>query len=134
MDIGIGIVLAVCTFLAALFNYYLNRAPGSHPEDFRVGPPELGITCDCYLNILIVSAIAVVAVLAVSTVFGSIWELVIVGTLIFFSITLAGMLGRHHRHSDWRSIERVIARAVPSFNESRPASTDLYFDEDEDDE
>ncbi|MFW9979293.1 MAG: hypothetical protein ACFFEJ_14510 [Candidatus Thorarchaeota archaeon] len=131
MDIGTGIVIAVGTLLAALFNYYLNRAPGSDPDDFQVGPPELGITCDCYLNTLIVSVIGVVAVLATSSSFGSVWELVIVGATVFFTITIAGILGRHHRYREWKTIQRVLVRAVPSVSETRPSSTDLYFDEDE---
>ncbi len=134
MDIGTVLVLTIGVLLATTFNYYLNRAPGSDPEDFRMGPPELGITCDCYLNTLIVSAIAVVAVLSMSTAFDSIWEIVIVGTIVFFTITLAGIIGRHHRYKDWNSMARVLVRAVPSVSESRPSSTDLFFDEDEEDE
>ena len=134
MDLGTGIVLVVGVFLAAVFNYFLNRAPGSDPEDFQMGPPELGITCDCYLNTLIVSAIAVIGVLAMSTAFETIWELVIVGSIVFFTITLAGVIGRHHRYRDWNSMARVLVRSVPSVSEGRPTSTDLFFDEDEEDE
>ncbi len=134
MDIGIGIVLTIGTLLAALFNYYLNKAPGSDPDDFQVGPPELGITCDCYLNTIIVSVIGVVAVLATSTAFGSIWELVIAGAVVFFTITFAGILGRHHRYREWKMIQRVLVRSVPSVSETRPSSTDLFFEDDDDEE
>jgi len=134
MDLGIGIVLIVGTFIAAVFNYYLNRAPGSDPEDFQVGPQELGITCDCYLNTVIISSIAVVAVLASSTAFTSIWELVIVGSLVFLSITIAGLVGRHHRYKDWHSIARVLVRAVPTVTDGRPSTSDIFFDIDEEDE
>ncbi len=134
MDLGIGIVIVVGTVIAAIFNYYLNKAPGSDPEDFQVGPQELGLTCDCYLNTVIVSAIAVVAVLTASSAFGSIWELVIIGSFVFFTITVAGIIGRHHRYQDWKMMARVLVRSVPTVTEGRPGSSDLFYDPDEDEE
>ncbi len=133
MDILTGVLLAIGVPIVALFNYYLNKAPGSEPEDFRVGPAELGITCDCYLNTIILSAIAVIAVIANSNAFSSITELVAVGTVSFAIITLAGIIGRRHRYRDWHLMNRVLIRSVPSFSGGRPSSVDISFDDDEKD-
>ncbi len=132
MDIITGALIIIGTLLAAVFNYYLNRAPGSDPEDFQLGPPELNITCDCYLNTIIVSAVAVVALMTASAHFSSIWEMVLFGSVVFIVITLAGVLGRHHRYQEWKLLTRAIFRAVPTVSKKRPGSIDLSFDEDDD--
>ena len=59
MDPVVGVILVIGSILAIIFNYFLNRAPGSDPEDFVIGPQELGIKCDCFLNTIIVAGIAV---------------------------------------------------------------------------
>ena len=40
MDLIFGVILVIGTILAIVFNYYLNTAPGSDPEDFIIGPEE----------------------------------------------------------------------------------------------
>jgi hypothetical protein len=133
MDMLTGVLLVVGVTFVALFNYYLNKAPGSEPEDFRVGPAELGITCDCYLNTVIVSAIAVIAIIANAGAFSSITELVAAGATAFVIITLAGVIGRRHRYRDWYHMKRVLIRSVPSVSEGRPSSVDISFDDDDND-
>lgn len=134
MDVLTGVLLVVGIPIIALFNYYLNKAPGSEPEDFRVGPAELGITCDCYLNTVILSAIAVIAVIANSNAFSSITELVAVGATAFVIITIAGIIGRRHRYRDWYRMQKVLIRSVPSVSQGRPSSVDISFDDDEKDD
>ncbi len=133
MDVLTGVLLVIGVPIIALFNYYLNKAPGSEPEDFRVGPPELGITCDCYLNTIILSAIAVIAVIANSNAFSSITELAAVGATAFAIITLAGIIGRRHRYREWYRMKRVLIRSVPSASKGRPSSVYLSFDDDDKD-
>lgn len=130
MDVLTGVLLAIGIPIIALFNYYLNKAPGSEPEDFRVGPAELGITCDCYLNTIILSAIAVIAVIANSNAFSSLTEIAAVGAVAFVIITLAGIIGRRHRYQDWHRMRRVLIRSVPSVSKGRPGSVDISFDDD----
>lgn len=136
MEILTWIVLVVVVLLASLFNYYLNLAPGSDPEDFQVGPPQLGITCDCSLNVLIIGGIVVLALSAISGLFDSRLELYIVGIVSFSLITVAGLVGRKRRHQEWRELRSVIERSVPasSFLGFGRAPVDIAFeDEDEED-
>ena len=125
----------VVVLLASAFNYYLNLAPGADPEDFQVGPTQLGITCDCSLNILIIGGIVVLALSAVSGLFESRLELYIVGIAAFSMITIAGFIGRRRRHHEWKELRIAIERSVPgtSFLGFKRAPVDIPF-EDEDDE
>lgn len=135
MDLLTWTVLVVVVLLTSAFNYYLNLAPGADPEDFQVGPAQLGITCDCSLNILIIGGIVVLALSAVSGLFESRLELYIVGIVAFSLITIAGFIGRRRRHREWKELRRAIERAVPStsFLGFKRAPVDIAF-EDEDDE
>jgi hypothetical protein len=135
LDILTWTIIVVVVLLASAFNYYLNLAPGSDPEDFQVGPQQLGITCDCSLNVLIIGGIVVLALSAVSGLFGSRMELYIVGIVSFSLITIAGFIGRRRRHQEWKKLRKAIERAVPStsFLGFQRAPVDIAF-EDEDDE
>ncbi len=125
----------VVILLSAVFNYYLNLAPGSDPEDFQVGPPQMNLTCDCSLNVLIIGGIVVLALSAASGIFDSRLELYIVGIVAFSVITVAGFIGRRRRHQEWKELHRAIARAVPasSYLGFRRTPADITY-EDEDDE
>ena len=123
-------------FVLVIFNYFLNLAPGSDPEDFALGPPQLNITCDCYLNTLFLGAILVVAFSAGSSIFSSRLELYFVGGLAFIVVTIAGIMGRRKRHNEWREDEQVIRRAISTSNimtgSQRPV--DIVFDEEDDED
>ena len=136
MDILTWTVVVVVVLLASVFNYYLNLAPGSDPEDFQVGPPQLGITCDCSINILIIGGIVVLALSAASGAFDTRLELYIVGIAAFSLITVAGFIGRRRRHKEWRELRKAIERSVPKtsiFGFDR-APMDIVFEDDEEDE
>jgi len=125
-------IISVMTY----FNYYLNLAPGTDPEDFRVGSPQLNITCDCYLNTLILGGILVLGLSAASSVFSSRWELYLVGGVAFTVVTIAGILGRRRRYKEWQELHKVFQRAVPRthlLNDYR-SPVDIIFDEDEDED
>jgi hypothetical protein len=136
MDVLTWIVLVVVVLFASTFNYYLNLAPGAGPEDFQVGPPQLGITCDCSLNVLIIGGIVALALSAVSVIFDSRVELYIVGIVSFSLITAAGIIGRMRRHREWKEVQRAIERAVPasSYLGFGKAPVDITFDDEDDDE
>ena len=125
----------VVVLLSAVFNYYLNLAPGSDPEDFQVGPAQLNLTCDCSLNVLIIGGIVVLALSAGSGIFDSRLELYIIGIVAFSVITIAGFIGRRRRHQEWKELHRAISRAVPasSFLGFQRGPVDIPYD-DEDDE
>ncbi len=135
MDLLTWVVIIIGTLLAAAFNYILNLAPGSDPEDFRVGPKEMNITCDCPINILIIGGIMVLALSAVTGVFSTREELYLVGGITFAVITIAGLIGRRRRHREWKELRRAIRRAVPgSYADYRSAPMDIVFDEDDEEE
>jgi len=136
LDLLTWVILVVVVLLASAFNYYLNLAPGADPEDFQVGPPQLGLTCDCSLNILIIGGIVVLALSAVSGLFDSRLELYIVGIVAFSLITIAGFIGRRRRHREWKELRRVIERAVPStsFLGLKRAPVEISFEDDDEDE
>lgn len=123
-------------FILVIFNFYLNRAPGSDPDDFAIGPPQANITCDCYLNTLILGGILVIAFSAASAMFASRIELYIVAGLAFAFITVAGIIGRRKRHADWREDEQVIRRAISKshLTTSKRSPVDIVFDEEKDDD
>jgi hypothetical protein len=123
-------------FILAIFNYYLNLAPGSDPDDFALGPPQMNITCDCYLNTLILGGIMVIAFSAASTLFASRWELYFFGGIAFAVVTIAGIIGRRKRHAEWKEDEQVILRAIQKspFSRGRPGPVDILFDDEDDSE
>jgi len=128
-------ILIVVVLLATAFNYYLNLAPGSDPEDFQVGPKQLSITCDCSLNVLIIGGIVVLALSAASGLFNSRIELYLAGIVSFGIITAAGYLGRRRRHREWRELRKAIERSVPAstlLGSQRPP-IDIIFDDEDDD-
>jgi hypothetical protein len=127
-------ILVVAVLLSSAFNYILNRAAGADPEDFQVGPPQLGITCDCSLNVLIIGAIMVLALSSVSDLFATRLELYSVGIFTFGAITAAGLIGRRRRHKEWEELRITIERAVPasSFYGLGRAPIDIAFEDDED--
>ncbi|MHA1936367.1 MAG: hypothetical protein ACW97A_13920 [Candidatus Thorarchaeota archaeon] len=131
MDLLFAIVLTIGVLLAAVFNYILNLAPGSDPEDFQVGPSQLGITCDCYLNTLILGGIVVLALSLSSAAFTSRIELYIVGIVAFILVTAAGIYGRRKRYKEWKEMDYVLKRAVSSSYPRMSGRLDIPYDEDE---
>ncbi len=136
MDLLTLVLLIAGVFILVIFNYYLNLAPGSDPDDFALGPPQANITCDCYLNTLILGGILVVAFSAGSAMFASRVELYIIAGLSFAFITLAGILGSRKRHAEWREDEQVIRRAISKSNLTtrKRGPVDIIFDEEKDDD
>lgn len=130
------VVLVVAVLMTSAFNYYLNRASGADPEDFQVGPPQLGITCDCSLNVLIIGGIMVLALSSISDQFATRLELYVVGIITFGVITAAGLVGRRRRHKEWEELRKTIERVVPasSFLDLGRAPIDIAFEDDEGDE
>jgi len=134
VDPLIAFIIVVGVLFATLFNYILNRAPGSDPEDFQVGPSQLGIRCDCFLNTLIIGSILVLALSASSYVFETRTELHIVGFSAFVVITASGICGRIMRHREWRELGEILERSVPKPpTYPYPESFDMSI-EDEDEE
>lgn len=129
-------ILIVVTLALALFNYYLNLAPGTDPEDFNIGPPELGMSCDCYLNTLIIGGILVIALGAGSGIFESRTELYVSGVIAFIAVTVAGIIGRRRRYREWKDFDKIIRRAIPRQHLMMRSRTpvDIIFDEDEDED
>ncbi len=130
-----GLIVGVT--LAAAFNYLLNRAPGSVPEDYTIGPPNMEIRCDCCLNPLIVGGIFVIALAIMSSSFESRTELYLVGLISFIIVTIAGILGRRRRYEDWKELGDILERVVPpkdSFYRRTPFDFDSPDDEEEDDQ
>jgi hypothetical protein len=130
------VLLIAGVFLLAVFNYYLNLAPGSDPDDFAVGPPQLNITCDCSFNTLILGGILVIALSAASSTFDNRIELYLVGGIAFAVVTLTGIIGRRKRHAEWKEDEQVIRRAIQKaqFGSGRRGSVDIIFDEEDEDD
>ena len=126
------VIVIAGVLLVAVFNYYLNLAPGSDPDDFAMGPPQMNITCDCYLNTLILGGIMVVAFSAASSMFSSRIELYFVGGLAFAAVTIAGIIGRRKRHAEWKEDEKVIRLAIQKTQFGR-GPVDILFDEEDDD-
>jgi hypothetical protein len=136
LELLILATLIVVVSALALFNYYLNLAPGSDPEDFNIGPPELNITCDCYLNTLILGGVLVIALGAGSGIFESRTELYASGIIAFTVVTLAGIIGRRRRYKEWKEFDKIVRRAIPKKHLLTQNRTpiDIIFDDDEDDE
>ncbi|RLI57124.1 MAG: hypothetical protein DRO87_05385 [Candidatus Thorarchaeota archaeon] len=133
-DVLEWIWLAAGVAVGALFNYYLNLAPGTDPEDFAVGPQEMGVQCDCILNTIIVAGVAVIAIGASAASFQSREELYLAGGLAFFIIWIAGLVGRRKRYREWRELRETLHRALPPNQNLYGGITpvDLVFDDDED--
>lgn len=122
------------TLIGAIFNYLLNRAPGSEPEDYRIGPAELNITCDCTFNPIIISGIAILIIASSSGIFDNRIELYLAGVIVFTVITIAGILGRKRRHAEWRELEAVFSRALLASHIHSPidSSPDIFYDDEDD--
>ena len=136
MEILALALIVVAVSLLAVFNYYLNLAPGADPEDFRIGPPQLNLTCDCYLNPLIVGGVLVIAFSAGAGMFDTRPELFLTGIISFSIVTVAGVLGRRKRYNEWNEFDKVIRRALPKTSLMPPyrSPIDIIFDDEEDDE
>ena len=130
------LVIVAATVIASAFNFILNRAPGSDPDDFRVGPPELGITCDCFFIPLIVSSIVVLGMTISAGAFDSRLELYLSAFSAFIIITYAGFLGRRARFRDWREITEVLERVIPldRIDHEYDSYIDTFHDEEEDED
>ncbi len=131
MDLIVGVILVIGTTLAVIFNYYLNRAPGSDPEDFIIGPDELGLKCDCFLNTIIVAGIAAFAVSVSSNAFDNRIELYVIAITVFVIVAIAGVIGRRQRYQDWKELADIIKRSVPTMVDRPTGSVDYVFDEEE---
>ncbi|MFW9803307.1 MAG: hypothetical protein ACFFFC_11675 [Candidatus Thorarchaeota archaeon] len=124
--VALGILGGV--LFASWFNYILNRAPGSDPDDFLIGPPEMELRCDCFINTMIVGGIAVLAMAIMSSIFDSRTDLYIVGAISYIVITLAGVYGRKKRQEDWRELDGILKRSFPeSRNPARRDRLDMMF-------
>ncbi|RDE10800.1 MAG: hypothetical protein C4K47_10880 [Candidatus Thorarchaeota archaeon] len=121
--------------LAGLFNYILNRAAGAEPEDFEIGPNGMGIRCDCFMNVIIIAAIAVLAMALSSAAFSSRLELYVTATLAFVAIALSGLLGRRRRYNEWREMEDILERVVPGdyLDMTEEDMVDVRSDDDDED-
>lgn len=135
LDLLLWIAIFLGVGLATILNYYLNWAPGSEPDDFNVGPPEMQLSCDCYLNTLIIGGIVAIALAVNSSLFASRIELYITAITAFFVVSAAGIVGRKRRYNEWKEIQQVIARAIPESGYERASSfsIDIEFTEDEED-
>jgi hypothetical protein len=121
--------------VVSFFNYILNRAPGSDPDDFLIGSEGMKIQCDCFLNTMIVGGIFVVAMAIMSSAFASRTELYLIGIAAYIAITAAGIYGRRRRYTDWKELNGVLYRAVPrpprkTFDSDRQ---DIFFEEEDED-
>lgn len=123
-------------FILAIFNYYLNLAPGSDPDDFALGPPQMNMTCDCSLNTLILGGIMIIAFGAGSSLFDSRIELYLFGGLAFAVVTIGGIIGRRKRHAEWKEDEQVIRRAIQKspYGQGIHSPVDIRFDDEDDDD
>ncbi|MGD2072933.1 MAG: hypothetical protein PVG65_05550, partial [Candidatus Thorarchaeota archaeon] len=92
MELVAFLWIILLIIIGSMFNYYLNRAPGADPEDFQilVGPMNSGITCDCFLNTLIVSTIITIMITLSTGVFESTSELLFTGAISFIIVWIAG--------------------------------------------
>jgi hypothetical protein len=128
------VIIALGVLAAAIFNYYLNWAPGADPDDFRVGPPQGGVTCDCFINTLILGTVVVASLMVVSSIFDSRLQLYLSGLVSFLIVTAAGILGRRRRYKEWRELEGLFKRVIPARNRLPRSSTDSLFREFEEDD
>ena len=136
MEILALVLIVVAVSSLSVFNYYLNLAPGADPDDFRIGPPQFNLTCDCYLNPLILGGILVIAFSAGSGMFDTRPELFLTGVISFSVVTVAGVLGRRKRYNEWKEFDSVVRRAIPlsSLMSQYRSPVDILFDDEEEDE
>lgn len=136
MEILALVLIVVAVSFLSVFNYYLNLAPGADPDDFRIGPPQLNLTCDCYLNPLILGGILVIALSAGSGMFQTRPELFLTGIISFAVVTVAGVIGRRRRYNEWKDFDSVVRRAIPkaSLMTQYRSPVDILFDDEEEDE
>lgn len=134
MNSVVFLLVIIAVLIASAFNYLLNRAPGSVPEDYTIGPPELEVRCDCCLSPLIIGGILVIALAIMSTSFDSRIELYIVGLVAFLIVTAAGIYGRRKRRRDWQELDAVLERVVPEPPRHILDYSDFDFEEDDEDD
>jgi hypothetical protein len=132
VDLLVQLLLVVGVAVAAVFNYFLNLAPGSEPQDFEVLHVGSGVRCDCFLNTLILGGIVALAMALSSSAFSSRTELYAYGFLSFALITLAGIMGRLRRHREWRDMDGVLERVLPEDTEGLIGVS--FDDEDKEDD
>ncbi len=135
MNIFLLVILAIGTTIGTIFNYFLNRAPGSEPEDYQIGPPAFNISCDCAFIPLIISGIAVLIIATSPRVFANRNEMYITGLVVFFIITMAGFIGRRRRHQEWKELQDIFERAVvmPHIQMELEEFDDMLHRDDDDD-
>ncbi len=131
MDILTFLAVAIGVAVLSVFNYYLNLAPGSEPEDLNI-TSEVPIKCDCFVNTLILGGIAVLCI-AISSIAFTREELYALGITAFVIITTAGVLGRRKRYRTWNEMHGVFRRAV-RFDRARAHDDETWEDIDLDDE
>jgi len=136
LDPFVFLLIVAGVVVVSWFNYILNRAPGSDPDDFLIGPEGMQLQCDCFLNTMIVGGIFVVAVAIASSAFASRTELYLIGLIAYAIITAAGVYGRRRRYNDWKELDGVLQRAVPkaprrAFDSDR---LDVFFEGDDEDD
>ncbi len=136
LELFVFALIAAGVVVVSWFNYILNRAPGSDPDDFLIGPEGMQIQCDCFLNTMIVGGIFVVAVAIASSTFASRNELYLIGIIAYLIITAAGVYGRRRRYKEWKELNGVLQRAVPKAPQKAYDidRLDIFFEEDEEDE
>ncbi len=113
MDPLLLLLLAAATVVLTIFNYYLNYAPGTTPDDYAFGPEGASVQCDCCLNTIIIGAIAVGALAVSSGYFDSRIELYAVAIVVFAVVTTAGFLGRRRRYREWNEAIDLLERILP---------------------
>ncbi|GAH31485.1 unnamed protein product, partial [marine sediment metagenome] len=101
---------------------------------FIIGPEELGLKCDCYLNTIIVAGIAALAVSAASTSFDTRLDFYIIAIAVFAFVTLAGIIGRRQRYRNWNEMAHILKRSVPTMVDRPTGSVDYIFDDDDEEQ
>ena len=94
---------------------------------------DTGITCDCFLNTLIISTITTIMLALSSGLFESTAELLYSGAVNFLIVWIAGIIGRIRRHSEWKELDEVVRRSVhvPSIEDLDEEWIDITFDDDD---
>ncbi|MHA1770434.1 MAG: hypothetical protein ACTSXS_02405 [Candidatus Thorarchaeota archaeon] len=114
MDVMLLLSISAVTILMAIFNYYLNYAPGTTPDDYALGPKGASLQCDCCLNMVLIGVIAVAALAVSSSYFDSRTELYSVAIIVFVVITVAGFLGRRRRYHEWNEAYDLLQSVLPN--------------------
>lgn len=116
MDPFVAISLAIGTLLLSVLNYYLNLAPNADPDQFSIGPREMGVRCDCCFNVLVLGMIAVAFIALSSTAFDSRTELYVSGLTSFMVVTLSGLIGRIKRYRRWSLESELLESVMPGLS------------------